>query len=146
MQKQFSQLGYFSVDASISLPEKKEKELLLSTCYQELSKATSDLSFFPPLLISHGEIASRISQKFVSNKPASGLIMIEDSTTTTTTTNDGKLNEQEFPISEFEPRFPILMISNHSAPKFLDGWIDQVELKQGNEFKDILQWMDELGM
>lgn len=60
--------------------------------------------------------------------------------------HDPVVNELEFPISEFEPRFPILVISNHSPPEFLDGWIDQVELKQGNEFKDILQWMDELGM
>lgn len=102
-----------------------------------MDKATSDLSFFPPLLVSHGEIAARISQKFVSNKPVSGLVMITD---------DSLSDSSEFPHSEFEPRFPICMISNQSPPEFLDGWIDHVELKKGQEFKDLTQWMDEVGM
>lgn len=54
--------------------------------------------------------------------------------------------EKEFPTSEFEPRFPLFMISNKKAPEFLDGWIDQVKLKPGQEFKDLMQWMDEIGM
>jgi hypothetical protein len=34
MQKQFSRLGYFTVDAAVTLPEKKNDQLLLQTCYQ----------------------------------------------------------------------------------------------------------------
>lgn len=52
----------------------------------------------------------------------------------------------EFPLSEFEPRFPICMISTGSPPEFLDGWIDYIPLKKGEEFKDLEQWMDEVGM
>lgn len=107
--------------------------------FLELSKATSDLSFFPPLLVSHGEIAARISEKFVSNKPVSGLVMIVTENSLSDTTG-------EFPHSEFEPRFPICMISNGAPPEFLDGWIDHVDLKKGQEFEDLTQWMDEVGM
>ncbi|GAA5817162.1 hypothetical protein MFLAVUS_010704 [Mucor flavus] len=140
IQNEFSKLGYFTVDASITLPPKKD-ELLLQTCYQELSKATSDLSFFPPLLVSHGEVAARISQKFVSNKPVSGLVMIDQPSEESV-----ELCQSEFPVSEFEPRFPICMISNKQAPEFLDGWIDTVELERGNEFKQLTEWMDDIGM
>lgn len=107
----------------------------------ELSKATSDLSFFPPLLVSHGEVAARISQKFVSNKPVSGLVMIDQPSEESV-----ELCQSEFPVSEFEPRFPICMISNKQAPEFLDGWIDTVELERGNEFKQLTEWMDDIGM
>lgn len=110
MQEKFSSAGYYSVDASITLPEKSKDQLLLQSCYAELNQATSDLSFFPPLIISYGEIATRISQKFVSNKPASGLVMMESDKE-----DLSELCEKEFPISEFEPRFPLFMISNKSA-------------------------------
>lgn len=106
-----------------------------------MNQATSDLSFFPPLIISYGEIATRISQKFVSNKPASGLVMMESDKE-----DLSELCEKEFPISEFEPRFPLFMISNKSAPEFLDGWIDQTDKKPGQEFDDLMGWMDEVGM
>ncbi|KAI7886377.1 uncharacterized protein EV154DRAFT_521256 [Mucor mucedo] len=137
MQNKLSQLGYFTVDAAIDLPEKKEGESLLDTCYKELTKATTDLSFFPPLLISHGDKAARISQKFVSNKPVSGLVMMDSDTVSDLT---------EFPLSEFEPRFPICMISKGPPPEFLDGWIDHLPLKKGQELKDLEQWMDQVGM
>lgn len=57
-----------------------------------------------------------------------------------------ELCQSEFPVSEFEPRFPICMISNKQAPEFLDGWIDTVELEKGNEFKQLTEWMDDIGM
>lgn len=57
-----------------------------------------------------------------------------------------KQDTSEFPQSEFEPRFPICMISNQTPPEFLDGWIDHVPLKKGQEFKDLMQWMDDVGM
>lgn len=116
----------------------------------ELSQATSDLSFFPPLFISHGEIASRISQKFVSNKPVSGLIMIQAAQAQAKQVEEEEMElcNKEFPISEFEPRFPLFMISNDSPPEFLDGWIDHVKLGQDgkSDFEHVMQWMDDVGM
>lgn len=41
MQNQFSQLGYFTVDAAIDLPEKKEGQLLLDTCYKGINNKHS---------------------------------------------------------------------------------------------------------
>lgn len=34
MQNKLSQLGYFTVDAALDLPQKKEGQRLLDTCYK----------------------------------------------------------------------------------------------------------------
>jgi hypothetical protein len=59
-----------------------------------------------------------------------------------------ELCKKEFPISEFEPRFPLFMISNDQPPEFLDGWIDHVKLNQDgkNDFEQVMQWMDDVGI
>lgn len=108
-----------------------------------MKQATSELSFFPPLMISHGELAWRISEKFVSNKPVSGLVLVEDQKAS---------NEllSRYPTSEFEPHFPLLMLSTAKPPEFLDGWIDHVDMNQVDdgvdEFHQVINWMDQVGM
>lgn len=101
---------------------------------------TSELSFFPPLLISFGDIAWRLSEKYVSNKPVSGYIMVD------------KEQQEEEPIKsypilhEFEPLFPILMISKqHQPPSFLEGYIDYHN-KEVNQVETVVQWLDDYGM
>ncbi|KAL4212994.1 hypothetical protein CU097_014133 [Rhizopus azygosporus] len=136
----FSHLGYHSVDVAMDIPkEEKEPLRILKTCYDELHQATSKLSFFPPLLISRGESAWKIAQKYVSNKPVSGLVLLP-----------GKEDEMRLPSSQFEPQFPILFVGMNQAtgpPEFLDGWIDQVKLDDiNNEFQEVMNWMDDIGM
>ncbi|CEP13289.1 hypothetical protein [Parasitella parasitica] len=110
----------------------------------ELKQATAELSFFPPLMISFGQVAWRISQKFVANKPVSGLMMIDD---------DYQDNQtalqllRKYPPSEFEPHFPLLMISDSNAPAFLEGWIDHIVPNDTTDkFEQAIDWMDQVGM
>ncbi|KAG1442366.1 hypothetical protein G6F56_011091 [Rhizopus delemar] len=138
-QKEFSQLGYYSVDAMVHLP-KHEGVDVLQYCYEDLKQLTSDLSFFPPLLISHGQTAWRIAQKYVSNKPVSGLVLVDQ---------QHKGESLNLPSNEFEPRFPILHVNSHQdskTPDFLEGWIDVIKTKQDQEFKELKNWMDQMGM
>ncbi|GAN01420.1 conserved hypothetical protein [Mucor ambiguus] len=137
-QQKFSELGYSSVQAYIELPQDQEP---LQTSYGELKQATTELSFFPPLMISFGQVAWRISQKYVSNKPVSGLVMVEAS-------NDDSNSEllQKYPMSEFEPHFPLLMLSNSKAPLFLDGWVDHIAPNDTDTFAQVVDWMDQVGM
>ncbi|KAI9483376.1 MAG: hypothetical protein EXX96DRAFT_557985 [Benjaminiella poitrasii] len=150
LQSQFSKEGYFSVSINMTLPDKEDKEPL-KTCYQELKQATSELSFFPPLMISSGEIAWRISQKYVSNRPVSGLIMVEEHQKQQPPPINQEILDKFYPTSEFEPHFPLLMISSSSSsvPHFLNGWIDHINLESTSShhlFKTIIQWMDDIGM
>jgi hypothetical protein len=106
----------------------------------DLKQATAELSFFPPLMISFGQVAWRISQKYVSNKPVSGLMMIDA---------DAENNSEllhKYPISEFEPHFPLLMLSKSNVPTFLDGWIDHIEPNDTDKFEQVINWMDQVGM
>jgi hypothetical protein len=96
-----------------------------------LSHATSQLSFFPPLLVGKGETAWRVCQKYVSNKPVSGLVLVQDKDTST------------LPSNEFEPFFPILVMAEN-VPGFLEG--DWVVHKKEQDVKNLLTWMDEEGM
>lgn len=107
----------------------------------ELKQATTELSFFPPLMISFGQVAWRISQKYVSNKPVSGLVMVDAS-------NDDSNSEllQKYPMSEFEPHFPLLMVSNSNPPTFLDGWVDHIAPNDTHTFEQVVDWMDQVGM
>ncbi|KAI8058650.1 uncharacterized protein B0P05DRAFT_278445 [Gilbertella persicaria] len=130
-----SDLGYASVDAAIHI--KPEQQDPLSTYYRELSQVTNDLSFFPPLMISRGPIAWRISQKYVSNKPVSGLVMVDSD-------QDESCLLPAYPTSPFEPHFPICMVSRQSPPDFLEGWIDHYACE--DEITQVLVWMDEMGM
>ncbi|KAI8643800.1 hypothetical protein BD408DRAFT_414229 [Parasitella parasitica] len=138
-QKRFSELGYSSVQAYIELPEGQEP---LQTCYKELSQATAELSFFPPLMVSFGQVAWRISQKYVSNKPVSGLMMVDDQD------NHTALELlRKYPASEFEPHFPLLMLSNSDAPAFLENWIDHIVPNDtADRFEQAVDWMDQVGM
>lgn len=105
-----------------------------------MKQLTSDLSFFPPLLISHGQTAWRIAQKYVSNKPVSGLVLVDQ---------QHKGESLNLPSNEFEPRFPILHVNSHQdskTPDFLEGWIDVIKTKQDQEFKELKNWMDQMGM
>ena len=111
------------------------------SCIIDLKQATAELSFFPPLMISFGQVAWRISQKYVSNKPVSGLMMID--------ANADDVNSellQKYPISEFEPHLPLLMLSNSKVPTFLDGWIDHIEPNDTDKFEQVIDWMDQVGM
>ncbi|KAK4511575.1 uncharacterized protein ATC70_012791 [Mucor velutinosus] len=137
-QQKFSELGYSSVQAYIELPQDQEP---LQTSYGELKQATTELSFFPPLMISFGQVAWRISQKYVSNKPVSGLVMVEAS-------DDDSSSEllQKYPMSEFEPHFPLLMLSNSNPPPFLDGWVDHSAPHGTDTFGQVVDWMDQVGM
>ncbi|KAI8336475.1 hypothetical protein BD560DRAFT_451020 [Blakeslea trispora] len=142
-QTKLSQLGYSSVDAAIDV---QPRDHSLSKYYQEavadleleLSQVTAELSFFPPLMISHGMLAWRISQKYVSNKPLSGLVMIEHQE------QDTNIDLSAYPDSEFEPHFPLYMISRHPPPKFLEGWIDYDQ--PANEIDQVIAWMNDIGM
>lgn len=93
-------------------------------------------------MISFGQVAWRISQKFVSNKPVSGLVMVEAS-------HDDSSPEllQKYPMSEFEPHFPLLMLSNSKAPPFLEGWVDHIApTSDADAFEQVVDWMDQVGM
>lgn len=92
-------------------------------------------------MISFGQVAWRISQKFVSNKPVSGLVMVD-------ARNDDNNSELllKYPMSEFEPHFPLLMLSNLKAPPFLDGWVDQLVPNDTDTFAQVVDWMDQVGM
>lgn len=119
--------------------------LALNYIIIELKQATSELSFFPPLMVSYGEIAWRISEKFVSNNPVSGLILVENEKV-----DVPSMLLSHYPTSEFEPHFPMLMISTSQPPEFLDGWIDHVDMNQVDdevdEFHQVMNWMDQVGM
>ncbi|KAI9281566.1 hypothetical protein BY458DRAFT_498971 [Sporodiniella umbellata] len=138
-QKQFSELGYYSVDALIHLPEKENIDILLQDCYEDLVNVSSQLSFFPPLMISQGPTAWCISQKYVSNKPVSGLVLVDLMQKT----------GLKLPSYPFEPHFPILhlnTLATSTLPAFLEGAVDVVQAKQQQEFKHVLDWMDDIGM
>lgn len=132
-------MGYHSVDASIELSTNEKDALTrLQLGYKDLTQVTSNLSFFPPLLISKGNTAWSIAQKYVSNKPVSGLILI-----------DGEQDMAQLPHSQFEPHFPILHVNTNQSsqlPSFLEGWIDQVKGTRKDEFKNVMDWMNDIGM
>ncbi|OBZ89045.1 hypothetical protein A0J61_02917 [Choanephora cucurbitarum] len=134
-QSRMSQLGYSSVDAAIDV---ESTDHSLSKYYEELSQVTAELSFFPPLMISHGMLAWRISQKYVSNKPLSGLVMIGNEE------QDATVDLSVYPDDTFEPHFPIYMISRQAPPEFLEGWIDYDLPK--NESDQVIAWMNDIGM
>ncbi|KAI7908164.1 ceramidase-domain-containing protein [Cokeromyces recurvatus] len=143
-QTQFSKEGYSTISILMSLPDDSKDKEPLKTCYEELKQATSELSFFPPLMISSGEIACRISQKFVSNKPVSGLIMLKHEKSI-----HSYLLNKLYPTSEFEPYFPILIISSSSSclPNFLNNdCVDHIKLNEEdkNAFNHVIQWMDNI--
>ncbi|KAL0082762.1 hypothetical protein J3Q64DRAFT_1753035 [Phycomyces blakesleeanus] len=140
-QNRLSQLGYMSTVAHLSITDKHlGPDERLNMYYKELSDCTKSLSFFPPLFIGHDYESWRVCQKYVSNKPVSGLVLLEPKHSTKT----------DLPSSEFEPRFPIALVSslpNSTPPAFLEGWIDHETVNEDNEmFKRMITWMDDVGM
>ncbi|KAI8886994.1 hypothetical protein K501DRAFT_283574 [Backusella circina FSU 941] len=137
-KKELCESGYTSFDAVMTLPNhdnNDDQQQLLQICYQELSQATSQLSFFPPLLIGKGETAWRVCQKYVANKPVSGLVLVHQDKDTSS-----------LPSNEFEPFFPILVMGGgDDVPGFLEEG-DWVVHKKDKDIKTILTWMDEEGM
>ncbi|KAI9018517.1 hypothetical protein CLU79DRAFT_760670 [Phycomyces nitens] len=137
-QERLSEIGYMSTVAHLSKDSPKiGPEEQLNTYYKELSDSTKSLSFFPPIIIGRGTDAWRVCQKYVSNKPVSGLILLDTK------------ESSSLPSSEFEPRFPIALISKEDTqpPGFLEGWIDH-EIVNGEEevFGKMTGWMDDVGM
>ncbi|CAO3633443.1 unnamed protein product [Cunninghamella blakesleeana] len=93
-------------------------------------------SFFPPLLIGHGTEAMRVCQKYVCNKPVSGLVLVDD----------GKHMEKDddeslLPSMEFEPYFPIYLICpTKKIPAFLKE-CDHID-PSTHQLQHMIDWME----
>ncbi|KAG0182520.1 hypothetical protein DFQ29_003746 [Apophysomyces sp. BC1021] len=130
-QNRLSQLGYSST--SIHLENDT-----LDGHYKDLTQATKHLSFFPPLLIGYGDITWRVCQKYVSNQPVSALVLVEQ--------QNAPRAPDSMPSHEFEPHFPIFMVSQQAPPPFLDGLIDHEQGRDDEALDRVVGWMEDVGL
>lgn len=111
----------------------------------DLVQAMQEHTYFPPLLIGHGDDAWKTCQKYVCNKPVSGLVLIHHDHA------NGPLSP--LPSFEFEPHFPLcVMAPMGKVPPFLqDEQVDHVETSSSMDTTDTvlqhtLKWMDDANM
>ncbi|KAI8338932.1 hypothetical protein BC941DRAFT_451251 [Chlamydoabsidia padenii] len=153
-QQKLGELGYRS--SYIHLEQEQAGASTTSPLdiwYKDLVQAMQEHSYFPPLLIGHGDEAWKTCQKYVCNKPVSGLVLIhqqEEEEEEEDDTNDNKL-----PSMEFEPHFPLCLISPmNKVPVFLqDDNVDHLDTLTINKedyhdsvLKHTLNWMDDANM
>ncbi|CAO3587979.1 unnamed protein product [Absidia cylindrospora] len=155
-QKKLAEAGYRSSHIRLQREDStpSETQSPLDIWYKDLVQAMREHSYFPPLLIGHGEEAWKTSQKYVSNNPVSGLVLIHPSRTD----NDDTTTEAAIPSLEFEPHFPLLVVSPaNKVPLFLqDEHVDHVDTSAttvANSMDDddtslehTLDWMDDVNM
>ncbi|KAI8364158.1 uncharacterized protein BYT42DRAFT_18845 [Radiomyces spectabilis] len=148
-QRRFSELGYQSTTALYSSEElESSKKDSLNTYYQDLVTIARDRCFFPPLLVGFDKGSWGLCRKFVANQPVSALAMIE------------QLHDRDQPnfwaneaLSEFEPHFPILVISQQTtlppSLTFLQDEIDHVVAQNDTKqptLSALLAWIDEMNI
>ncbi|ORZ21176.1 hypothetical protein BCR42DRAFT_406985 [Absidia repens] len=155
-QKKLAEAGYRSSYIRLQREDSTSGEIQssLDIWYKDLVQAMREHSYFPPLLIGHGEEAWKTSQKYVSNNPVSGLVLIHPSKND----NDDTTAEAAMPSLEFEPHFPLLVVSPaNKVPLFLqDEHVDHVDTSattatNGMDGDDMslqhtLDWMDDVNM
>lgn len=106
-------------------------------------------AFFPPLLFSKGKLGCLLAQTYVSSNPISGLVLISPPVSKT------------LPDFNFEPRFPIMVMSTKAEEKLISQHrlviealdeIDQVivsgdgtNLEREDGFQKVVEWMNNNG-
>lgn len=80
---------------------------------------------FPPILIAQGATAQLVGQTYVSDHPASGLVMVAPTSSLEFATAEGGEQQQQqgllkAPEFNYEPRFPILVLSPPSLAPHLE--------------------------
>ncbi|KAI8063260.1 hypothetical protein BC940DRAFT_111032 [Gongronella butleri] len=136
-QAKLGELGYQST--WVRLEESDDASgSRLDTWYQDLCRIMQQHSYFPPLVIGHGLEAWRVNQKYVCNKPVSGLVLVHGQRDTL---------DKTLPSMEFEPYFPLLVVSpkEHVPDFLLDDDVDRIDAAEGY-LEHTLAWMDENGM
>ncbi|KAI9319022.1 hypothetical protein BX666DRAFT_1922308 [Dichotomocladium elegans] len=93
------------------------------------------MGLFPPVMIGHGEAAWRVCQKYVANQPLSALVLMD---------GPSLVDASTLPSFEFEPYFPIMLMSE-KVPPFLLKYGDEVDVLSpaGNNEEALLTWIDE---
>ncbi|KAI9256480.1 hypothetical protein BDA99DRAFT_516522 [Phascolomyces articulosus] len=141
-QSRLSELGFDSAIARLDVNNNEQGNELLQSWFKDVNTKIREMGMFPPVLIGHGEAAWRLCQKYVANEPLSGLVLIS---------GPSSVDPQTLPSFEFEPRFPILAVSE--APRFLiEDEIDIIQEEeettekknqQQEEMNQVLNWVQE---
>ncbi|KAI8089175.1 uncharacterized protein BX664DRAFT_332356 [Halteromyces radiatus] len=121
----------------------KCKSQALDIWYKDMTQAMQEHSYFPPVLIGHGLEAWRACQKYVSNKPVSGLVLIHRA-------GEDKVAD-DIPCFTFEPHFPLLVVAPlNKIPLFLQEQVDHVltDSPGGHDLllQHTLDWMNDVNM
>ncbi len=125
----FAEKGYTAVEINIAAPtHPPSPPSSSSTSHGPFSSMTSLLASqirllaipFPPILVGEG-MTCLLTQSYVSDNPASGLVMLNPPPDTDIRINAEREREGgwEWPTFNYEPRFPILVLADEGRMKGL---------------------------
>ncbi|OCF55056.1 hypothetical protein L486_07166 [Kwoniella mangroviensis CBS 10435] len=114
----FSEKGYTSIEIDITIPpsptsELDTEEISISPLISSLSTEIRLLAIpFPPILVARG-VSTLLAQAYIEDHPSSGLVLInpmpdEDP-------QSRQKSKLKWPIFQYEPHFPILVMSNQAS-------------------------------
>ncbi|KAI9302350.1 hypothetical protein BJ944DRAFT_121717 [Cunninghamella echinulata] len=133
-QNTFMNIGHRSTWIHLNNESEKSGTQKLNIWYQDLVQIMQEHSYFPPLLVANGQEAWKVCQKYVCNKPVSGLILVDKD-------NGDDENQEDLPSMEFEPYFPIYLICpSKKVPSFLQQ-CDHMNTST-HHLQHMIDWMD----